>query len=377
MTPELISFEDLPGSTRTSTKRFAPSELLLPTGSTLLNLALAENPYGGWARGSIANVIGDSHAGKSFLAWQTLADMANGESFDEYNLFYDDCESAMRFNVDKLFGNATERVRYGEDFNSSLVENCFFRIKDLLRGNKSRKPLRMVYVVDSLDGLSSKEEVDKKESEIGKRDYPDKPRILSEQLKQVAALVGETQSLVMVISQTRQNIGVMFGAKKRRSGGDALRFYSTHEMWLAVKGRIKVKERDVGTNIRIRVSKNKLTGKQREVELPILVDYGIDDLGSIVDWMVAERFWVPIKKEKDKAAAKSWTPDDDEEKRQNEPKVYKTAADLGFNGTREEIVRGVEGRGLQDDLRQIVAECWMDVEAELASNRRPRYGSDS
>jgi hypothetical protein len=303
--------------------------------------------------------------------------MANGENFDEYNLFYDDCESAMRFNVDKLFGNATERVRYGEDFNSSLVENCFFRIKDLLRGNKSRKPLRMVYVVDSLDGLSSKEEVDKKESEIGKRDYPDKPRILSEQLKQVAALVGETQSLVMVISQTRQNIGVMFGAKKRRSGGDALRFYSTHEMWLAVKGRIKVKERDVGTNIRIRVSKNKLTGKQREVELPILVDYGIDDLGSIVDWMVAERFWVPIKKEKDKAAAKSWTPDDDEEKRQNEPKVYKAAADLGFNGTREEIVRGVEGRGLQDDLRQIVAECWMNVEAELASNRRPRYGSDS
>jgi recombination protein RecA len=373
MTSDFITFDE-PELFVPKHEEWAPDERLLPTGSTLLNLALAENPFGGWAKGSIANVIGDSHAGKSFLAWQTLADMANAERYDDYNLFYDDCESALHFDVDKLFGNATERVRYGEDFNSKLVEKCFFRIKDLLKGNKKRVPLKMVYVVDSLDGLSSAEEVAKLESAIGKRDYPDKPRILSEQLKQVAGLVAETQSLVLVVSQTRQNIGVMFGAKKRRSGGDALRFYSTHELWLAVKRHIRVKERDVGTQIRVRISKNKLTGKQREVELPILVDYGIDDIGSMVDWMVEERFWV-YKKDKAAEKDKGRVIDDqeEEEKKKKEPRIIKASADLGFDGIREELIGKVEEQGKLDDLRQVVAECWMRVEEGLASNRRPRY----
>lgn len=360
-------------------KRFEPSPLLLPTGSTLLNLALSENPYGGWARGSIANVIGDSHAGKSFLVWQTLAELSNGKAYDGYDLYYDDCESAMHFNVIKLFGAAAEeRVNYGDDFRSELVEKCFYRIKSLLRPpSKSKaRPDPMVYVVDSLDGLSSEEELLKKESEIGKRDYPDKPRILSEQLKQVAGLVAETRSLVLIVSQTRQNIGVMFGSKKRRSGGDALRFYSTHEMWLAVKGRIRVKERDVGTQIRVRVSKNKLTGKQREIELPILVDYGIDDIGSMIDWMVEERFWVHKKADKqDKKQDKRRTasPEGEDEKDKREPKVIKASADLGFDGTREELIRKIEDNDKLDDLRQLVGDCWMQVEADLSSKRRPRY----
>lgn len=382
MTTKQITFgdlelDDVPSSERSKT--FAPSELLLPTGSTLLNLALAENPYGGWAKGSIANIIGDSHAGKSFLAWQTLADMANNDTFDGYTLFYDDCESAMHFDVDKLFGDATERVMYGDKFNSNLIENCFYRIKKLLKGEKKRDPLQMVYVVDSLDGLSSKEEVDKNESEIGKRDYPDKPRILSEQLKQVASLVSDTASLVLIVSQTRQNIGVKFGFKKRRSGGDALRFYSTHEIWLAVRGHIKIKGKDVGTRIRIRITKNKLTGKQRELELPILVDYGIDDIGSMVDWMLEERFWLYEKKKKgDESIGKAKSKqkeDDDEDNEDNEKqdKVIVATADLGFNGTRDEIIHRVESEDKLDALKNTVAACWMQVEKELASNRKPRY----
>lgn len=373
---DLITFDDDLELRASTGPRFEPSPLLLPTGSTLLNLALAENPYGGWAKGSIANVIGDSHAGKSFLVWQTLAELANSSYYDGYGLYYDDCESALHFNVVKLFGAAAdERVNYGDDFRSELVEKCFFRIKSLLKPVKGKaRPDPVVYVVDSLDGLSSEEEVGKKESEIGKRDYPDKPRILSEQLKQVASLVAETRSLVLVVSQTRQNIGVMFGAKKRRSGGDALRFYSTHEMWLAVRGHIRVKDKDVGTQIRIRITKNKLTGKQREVELPILVDYGIDDIGSMVDWMLAEKFWVhkrPDKQDKKPDKRRTALPEDEGDKK--ESKVINASADLGFDGTREELIRGIEEKGKADDLRQLVGDCWMQVEDDLSSKRRPRY----
>lgn len=332
--------------------KFKRADDLIPTGSTLLNLALSENPYGGWVAGSIVNIVGDSHAGKSFLAWQTLAEVSNSDLFSDYELIYDDCESAMHFNIEKLFGSRTkDRVYYDE--RTELVETCFYAMKEKLKG---KSPI--VYVVDSLDGLSSREETEKSEKEIGKRDYPDKPRILSEQLKQVASLVDNTKSLVMIISQTRQNIGVMFGPKKRRAGGDALRFYSTHEMWLAVGEHIRQKGRDVGIVARIKVSKNKLTGKQREVEVPILVDYGIDDVGSMIDWMIEEKFWQQQKKEKGKEENKS---------------PIDTLSDFGVSMTRDKLIEYFDDVPRLETLKEVVAECWMRVEGEIATKRRPRY----
>ena len=43
------------------------------TGSTLLNLAMTDNPYYGWPCGRMSNIIGDSSAGKSFLALTGLS----------------------------------------------------------------------------------------------------------------------------------------------------------------------------------------------------------------------------------------------------------------------------------------------------------------
>lgn len=355
-------------------KRFQPRDDLLPTGSTLLNLALSENPYGGWAKGSVANVIGDSHAGKSFLVMQTMAELANNSAYDNYELIYDDAESAMHFDILKLFGQKTvDRICHGDDTRSELIETCFFNLKKLLRGSKS-----LVYVLDSLDALSSKEEQGKTEAEIGKRDYPDKPRIISEQLKQVTSLVDATDSLVLVVSQTRQNIGVMFGPKKRRSGGDALRFYSTHELWLAVGEHIRKKDRDIGIVARLKISKNKLTGKQRELDLPIIVDYGIDDVGSMVDWMLEEKFWTYKKSDKGKTSTggsgkKDRGREREEEKKNKAITPIDTGGDFRISCPRDSLVEYLDAPERLDDLRQIVAECWMRVEEEIASKRRPRY----
>ena len=49
---------------------------LLPTGSTLLNLACADSPFGGYSMGSIVNLVSDSDVGKSILAMTTIADIA-------------------------------------------------------------------------------------------------------------------------------------------------------------------------------------------------------------------------------------------------------------------------------------------------------------
>jgi RecA/RadA recombinase len=39
---------------------------LIPTGSTHLNLACSENPFGGFRKGRIVNIIGDSDTAKTY-----------------------------------------------------------------------------------------------------------------------------------------------------------------------------------------------------------------------------------------------------------------------------------------------------------------------
>jgi hypothetical protein len=64
---------------------------------------------------------------------------------------------------------------------------------------------------------------------------------------------------------------------------------------MAVKGHIKRKESDVGVNVRVKISKNKITGKLRIIEFPIYYDYGVDDIGSCIDFLIEEKHWSAVK----------------------------------------------------------------------------------
>ena len=261
--------------------------MLIPTGSTLLNLALSDDPYGGFALGTINNIVGDSAAGKTFLFWTMLAEMTYDERFNEHELIYDEPEAAFAFNTSKLFGQEVEdRVKL--DTVSDSVEdwhdNVFTKVKE---------NVPFIYGLDSLDAISSEEEI---ERDVRKGTFgAAKPKLIGEILRKIVQGVKGQRSAVFVISQTRDAIGVMFGDKKTRSGGKALKFFSSHELWMAVKAHIKRKERDVGVHVRVKISKNKITGKLRIVEFPIYYDYGVDDITSCINFLVEEGHWTVTK----------------------------------------------------------------------------------
>ena len=54
------------------------------SGSSLLNLALSDLVDGGFGVGKTANIIGDSHAGKSFLAKTILAEGIRSGNFKKF-----------------------------------------------------------------------------------------------------------------------------------------------------------------------------------------------------------------------------------------------------------------------------------------------------
>jgi RecA/RadA recombinase len=335
---------------------------LIPTGSTLLNLALSDSHRGGYGAGKMTNLVGDSSAGKTFLALTGLAAMANDTRFDDYRIIFDDAEHALEMDISYLFGDAlAERMEPpakdddGEPLYSTTVEEFFARV---LRAIKKNVPF--IYVLDSFDAIGSVEEdaeveaLEKCDGQESKGTYGmNKQKSASKLFRAICAGLKRTNSVLIIISQTRDKIGVTFGKKKTRSGGRALKFYATHEVWLAVESNvsIKVKEKNlpIGVNVIAKCEKNKLTGKVRSATFPILYDYGVDDLTSCIEYLVDQGVW-----DKTKGGVVD-------------------ATDVELSGTVKQLVKAIEETGKEGALRRVVARAWQEQEDALKSGRKRRF----
>lgn len=315
---------------------------LVSTGSTLLNLALSDDPYGGFVPGKIVNIIGDQSSGKTFLLWTLFAEAIYSGLFDDYKFINDEPEQALEIDIVKLFGKKIEE-KVQQNTISDTIEDFHDNVMEM-----SGEGEPFIYGLDSFDALTSIAEL--------KRDIRDgtygmeKPKLSGEILRKIVGRISDSESLVVVISQTRDKIGATFGPQKTRAGGKALHFYCTHELWLAVKSHIKRKDRDVGVNVIVKISKNKFTGKLRTVSFDILYDYGIDCIGSQIDWLVEEKFW-------GKPSGK---------------RVIETKGDF-IDATREKLIEHIENNNFKDKLIQIVAKRWKEIEESIATDRRGKY----
>jgi hypothetical protein len=158
-----------------------------------------------------------------------------------------------------------------------------------------------------------------------------------------------------LITQTRDNIG--FGSKfdpKTYSGGKALKFWATLQIWFAVRSHMKKtvmgKERELGIVARARVKKNRIDGKDRTIDFKIYHSHGIDDIGSCVDWLVEEGHWGEVR-----------------------GKI--TVPEFDFEGTDDKLIQKIEEEGREEELRQLVGNVWITIEDACAVKRKSRYGS--
>lgn len=345
---------------------------LIPTSSTLLNCACSDCPTGGYGIGKLVNLIGDSSSGKTLLGLSCFAEMAMFKRFDEYAFIYDDVEAALEFNLDYLFGGEVSD-RIDMSVTSDTIQDFYGNIT---RTIKEGRPF--VYILDSLDALTSIEEM-KRASAYTKKapvEYDEdgtkkkakgsykmeKAKLVSEILRVSARDIKRTEALIIIISQTRDNIGFGF-TDKTRSGGRALKFYSTHEIWLSVLKTLLKRKRAVGVNTGAKVSKNKLTGKVRNVEFPIFYDYGVDDIAANVDFLVAEGIWKKKTAKKNSKALRQG---------ESEGRIIQ-ATHFNIEGTKDKLVRRIENDSIELDLQSLVGEVWNNIEEEIRLKRKPKY----
>lgn len=347
----------------------------LSTGSTLLNLACTGRPGVGFVPGGLYLFVGDSNSGKTFFSLASMAEAAYSKRYDDYQLIYDGGEYGAQMNLAEFFGpKMAARIRppgwvEGVPTPSHFVEDFYFALDDAMR----RSPV--IYVLDSMDVLSSNEE-EKKYLELkkahargveAKGSYGDgKAKKNSQFVRQLVPKIERTKSIVIIIAQTRDNVGAgpFSFDDQTRSGGHALTFYAQVELWSSIKkqltkdvkltgGHADAKRRHIGNLCEISIERSRYTGRKAKVTVPIYHRTGIDEIGSCVDYLIEEGFW----KKADKGGVVE-------------------APEFQFKGTVEKLVRKIddpEHPELERQLRCLVAQVWSEITEASGVERRRRY----
>ena len=333
------------------------SKKFLHTGSTLLNLAASDTPFGGYALGSYIYFVGDSNSGKTWFSLALMAEAALSNACKDYKLIYDAIEGGAQMDLSHYFGKklASRIEPPSKRGPSEHLEQFYYNID----GAMDLGPC--IYILDSMDALDAEEDIKyfenkKKKDTNGTAKADDagtygtaKANINSRYIRRVSNRVRKTGSILLIISQTRENL--KFGHEtKTRSGGKGLSFYADVEAWFAKRGAltktVRGKARNVGTISKIQVKRTRTTGKSNVIEVPIYEGHGIDDTGNMIDYLVDENEW-------DKEKQSIITP--------------------WGKMSRDKLIKEIEDNNREKDVASIVGEVWEDIAQASRIQRKNRY----
>jgi recombination protein RecA len=238
----------------------------LSTGCGTLDFSLG----GGVPYGRLTEILGWQSSGKSVIAANLLASCQKKGGI----AIMLDTENSLLSGWANTLGVDDKKLLI---LNTKYLEDAFDQIETACEFAKKNK-LPACLVVDSLSVLPGKKQLESEKTEDTKA-LGIEARIVSSALKKINKIIWDSQVALVLVSQIREKIGVMFGNPETTPHGNAIKFYSSVRIKTHAKGFIypkTAKDDPSGMECRVTIMKNKMSRPRAPIEMDILFDAGID-----------------------------------------------------------------------------------------------------
>jgi recombination protein RecA len=222
---------------------------------------------GGFVKGKLYELMGWEGTGKSTICGHAAAECQKKGG----TVLYIDGEHAVDKNYFKKLGVDTTKMLIAQP---SCGEEGFNIAMEMINTGEID-----LVIIDSDSSLIPKKVLD---GEVGDSSIGRKAKLNSDVYPKLKGILSKHQACVIVVSQYREKIGVMFGDPRTTQGGHALKFYSDVRVEVS-KTLAKEGTEAYGNLTKIKTIKNKMAPPFKGVEFEIVFGVGIDRMLEVMD----------------------------------------------------------------------------------------------
>lgn len=248
---------------------------VVSTGSFALDVALGT---GGLPKGRIVEIFGPEASGKTTLALHVIAEAQKEGGYcafiDAEHSFYPALAKAIGVDTDKLLLSQPNSGKEALNLVDTLIRS----------GSVD------VVIVDSVAALMPKDELD---GAVGDAHMAMQARLMGQTLRKLTHSLSSSQTLLVFINQVRlkfSTFGGFGGPSEVTCGGNALKFYASVRLNLKSIGLMKKLDETVGSQVLVKIVKNKLAPPFRTAQFELEFGKGICRDTEIIDLGLKHKF---------------------------------------------------------------------------------------